>query len=179
MSSPLFGSLDNLDDKLFLTYFDELGAPFSINASQLIRNNNPDNSYLPRFPNSQLPKSENEYLQLFSTIENYDFLSNQTTQKSGFSYAFSLDPNNSFNLSLNQKNYYSSVSTSYDPIKNFVSNGPSIKYTFKDKRFGYGFSFSKGFQGWNPWTDQDKAYSKYFSTQLNICLLYTSDAADD
>ena len=27
---------------------------------------------------------------------------------------------------------------------------------------------SKGFQGWNPWTDQDKAYSNYFSTQLNI-----------
>ena len=168
LSSPLFGSLNNLGDKLFLTYFDELGAPFSINASQLVRNNNPENSYLPRFPNSQLPTSENEYLQLFSTIENYDFLSNQTTQKSGFSYALSLDPNNSFNLSLNQKNYYSSLSTSYDPIKNFVSNGPSIKYSFKDKRFGYGFSFSKGFQGWNPWTDQDKAYSKYFSTQLNI-----------
>ena len=168
LSSPLFGSLNNIDDKLFLTYFDELGAPFSINASQLVRNNNPENSYLPRFPNSQLPSSGNEYLQLFSTIENYDFLSNQTTQKSGFSYALSLDPNNSFNLSLNQKNYYSSLSTSYDPIKNFVSNGPSIKYSFKDKRFGYGFSFSKGFQGWNPWTDQDKAYSKYFSTQLNI-----------
>ena len=168
LSSPLFGSLDNLDDKLFLTYFDELGAPFSINASQLVRNNNPENSYLPRFPNSQLPTSGNEYLQLFSTVENYDFLSNQTTQKSGFSYALSLDPNNSLNLSLNQKNYYSSLSTSYDPIKNFVSNGPSIKYSFKDKRFGYGFSFSKGFQGWNPWTDQDKAYSKYFSTQLNI-----------
>ena len=168
LSSPLFGSLNNLGDKLFLTYFDELGAPFSINASQLVRNNNPENSYLPRFPNSQLPTSGNEYLQLFSTIENYDFLSNQTTQKSGFSYALSLDPNNSFNLSLNQKNYYSSLSTSYDPIKNFVSNGPSIKYSFKDKRFGYGFSFSKGFQGWNPWTDQDKAYSKYFSTQLNI-----------
>ena len=168
LSSPLFGSLNNLGDKLFLTYFDELGAPFSINASQLVRNNNPENSYLPRFPNSQLPTSGNEYLQLFSTVENYDFLSNQTTQKSGFSYALSLDPNNSFNLSLNQKNYYSSLSTSYDPIKNFVSNGPSIKYSFKDKRFGYGFSFSKGFQGWNPWTDQDKAYSKYFSTQLNI-----------
>ena len=168
LSSPLFGSLNNLDDKLFLTYFDELGAPFSINASQLVRNNNPENSYLPRFPNSQLPTSGNEYLQLFSTVENYDFLSNQTTQKSGFSYALSLDPNNSLNLSLNQKNYYSSLSTSYDPIKNFVSNGPSIKYSFKDKRFGYGFSFSKGFQGWNPWTDQDKAYSKYFSTQLNI-----------
>ena len=168
LSSPLFGSLDNLDDKLFLTYFDELGAPFSINASQLVRNNNPENSYLPRFPNSQLPTSGNEYLQLFSSIESYDFLSNQTTQKSGFSYALSLDPNNSLNLSLNQKNYYSSLSTSYDPIKNFVSNGPSIKYSFKDKRFGYGFSFSKGFQGWNPWTDQDKAYSKYFSTQLNI-----------
>ncbi len=168
LSSPLFGSLNNLGDKLFLTYFDELGAPFSINASQLVRNNNPENSYLPRFPNSQLPTSGNEYLQLFSTIENYDFLSNQTIQKSGFSYALSLDPNNSFNLSLNQKNYYSSLSTSYDPIKNFVSNGPSIKYSFKDKRFGYGFSFSKGFQGWNPWTDQDKAYSKYFSTQLNI-----------
>ena len=168
LSSPLFGSLDNLDDKLFLTYFDELGAPFSINASQLVRNNNPENSYLPRFPNSQLPTSGNEYLQLFSSIESYDFLSNQTTKKSGFSYALSLDPNNSLNLSLNQKNYYSSLSTSYDPIKNFVSNGPSIKYSFKDKRFGYGFSFSKGFQGWNPWTDQDKAYSKYFSTQLNI-----------
>ena len=168
LSSPLFGSLNNLGDKLFLTYFDELGAPFSINASQLVRNNNPENSYLPRFPNSQLPTSGNEYLQLFSTVENYDFLSNQTTQKSGFSYALSLDPNNSLNLSLNQKNYYSSLSTSYDPIKNFVSNGPSIKYSFKDKRFGYGFSFSKGFQGWNPWTDQDKAYSKYFSTQLNI-----------
>ena len=168
LSSPLFGSLDNLDDKLFLTYFDELGAPFSINASQLVRNNNPENSYLPRFPNSQLPTSGNEYLQLFSSIESYDFLSNQTTQKSGFSYALSLDPNNSLNLSLNQKNYYSSLSTSYDPIKNFVSNGPSIKYSFKDKRFGYGFSFSKGFQGWNPWTDQDKAYSRYFSTQLNI-----------
>ena len=168
LSSPLFGSLNNLGDKLFLTYFDELGAPFSINASQLVRNNNPENSYLPRFPNSQLPTSGNEYLQIFSSIENYDFLSNQTTQKSGFSYALSLDPNNSFNLSLNQKNYYSSLSTSYDPIKNFVSNGPSIKYSFKDKRFGYGFSFSKGFQGWNPWTDQDKAYSKYFSTQLNI-----------
>ena len=168
LSSPLFGSLKNIDDKLFLTYFDELGAPFSINASQLVRNNNPENSYLPRFPNSQLPTSGNEYLQLFSTVENYDFLSNQTTQKSGFSYALSLDPNNSLNLSLNQKNYYSSLSTSYDPIKNFVSNGPSIKYSFKDKRFGYGFSFSKGFQGWNPWTDQDKAYSKYFSTQLNI-----------
>ena len=168
LSSPLFGSLNNLGDKLFLTYFDELGAPFSINASQLVRNNNPENSYLPRFPNSQLPISGNEYLQIFSSIENYDFLSNQTTQKSGFSYALSLDPNNSFNLSLNQKNYYSSLSTSYDPIKNFVSNGPSIKYSFKDKRFGYGFSFSKGFQGWNPWTDQDKAYSKYFSTQLNI-----------
>ncbi|MEL0199523.1 MAG: S8 family peptidase, partial [Gammaproteobacteria bacterium] len=168
LSSPLFGSLNNLGDKLFLTYFDELGAPFSISASQLIRNNNPENSYLPRFPNSQLPTSGNEYLQLFSTIENYDFLSNQTTHKSGFSYALSLDPNNFFNLSLNQKNYYSSLSTSYDPIKNFVSNGPSIKYSFKDKRFGYGFSFSKGFQGWNPWTDQDKAYSKYFSTQLNI-----------
>ena len=168
LSSPLFGSLNNLGDKLFLTYFDELGAPFSINASQLVRNNNPENSYLPRFPNSHLPTSGNEYLQLFSTVENYDFLSNQTTQKSGFSYALSLDPNNSLNLSLNQKNYYSSLSTSYDPIKNFVSNGPSIKYSFKDKRFGYGFSFSKGFQGWNPWTDQDKAYSKYFSTQLNI-----------
>ena len=168
LSSPLFGSLNDIDNKLFLTYFDELGAPFSINASQLVRNNNPENSYLPRFPNSQLPISGNEYLQLFSTIENYDFLSNQTTQKSGFSYALSLDPNNSFNLSLNQKNHYSSLSTSYDPIKNFVSNGPSIKYSFKDKRFGYGFSFSKGFQGWNPWTDQDKAYSKYFSTQLNI-----------
>ena len=168
LSSPLFGSLNNLGDKLFLTYFVELGAPFSINASQLVRNNNPENSYLPRFPNSQLPISGNEYLQIFSSIENYDFLSNQTTQKSGFSYALSLDPNNSFNLSLNQKNYYSSLSTSYDPIKNFVSNGPSIKYSFKDKRFGYGFSFSKGFQGWNPWTDQDKAYSKYFSTQLNI-----------
>ena len=168
LSSPLFGSLKNIEDKLFLTYFDELGAPFSINASQLVRNNNPENSYLPRFPNSQLPTSGNEYLQLFSTVENYDFLSNQTTQKSGFSYALSLDPNNSLNLSLNQKNYYSSLSTSYDPIKNFVSNGPSIKYSFKDKRFGYGFSFSKGFQGWNPWTDQDKAYSKYFSTQLNI-----------
>ena len=168
LSSPLFGSLNNLGDKLFLTYFDELGAPFSINASQLVRNNNPENSYLPRFPNSQLPTLENEYLQLFSAIENYDFLSNKTTQKSGFSYALSLDPNNSFNLSLNQKNYYSSLSTSYDPIKNFVSNGPSIKYSFKDKRFGYSFSFSKGFQGWNPWTDQDKAYSKYFSTQLNI-----------
>ena len=87
LSSPLFGSLNNLGDKLFLTYFDELGAPFSINASQLVRNNNPENSYLPRFPNSQLPTSGNEYLQLFSTIENYDFLSNQTTQKSGFSYA--------------------------------------------------------------------------------------------
>ena len=168
LSSPLFGSLKNIEDKLFLTYFDELGAPFSINASQLVRNNNPENSYLPRFPNSQLPTSGNEYLQLFSTVENYDFLSNQTTQKSGFSYALSLDPNNSLNLSLNQKNYYSSLSTSYDPIKNFVSNGPSIKYSFKDKRFGYGFSFSKGFQGWNPWTDQDKAYSRYFSTQLNI-----------
>ena len=168
LSSPLFGSLNNLDDKLFLTYFDELGAPFSINVSQLLRNNNPENSYLPRFPNSQLPTSGNEYLQLFSTIENYDFLSNQTTQKSGFSYALFLDSNNSFNLSLNQKNYFSSPSTSYDPIKNFVSNGPSIKYSFKDKRFGYVFSFSKGFQGWNPWTDQDKAYSKYFSTQLNI-----------
>ena len=167
LSSPLFGSLKNIDDKLFLSYFDELGAPFSINASQLIRNNNPENSYLPRFPNLQLPTSGNEYLQLFSSIESYDFLSNQTTQKSGFSYALSLDPNNSFNLSLNQKNY-SSLSTFYDPIKNFVSNGPSIKYSFKDKRFGYGFSFSKGFQGWNPWTDQDKAYSKYFSTQLNI-----------
>ena len=136
LSSPLFGSLNNLGDKLFLTYFDELGAPFSINASQLVRNNNPENSYLPRFPNSQLPISGNEYLQIFSSIENYDFLSNQTTQKSGFSYALSLDPNNSFNLSLNQKNYYSSLSTSYDPIKNFVSNGPSIKYSFKDKRFG-------------------------------------------
>ena len=168
LSSPLFGSLNNLGDKLFLTYFDELGAPFSINASQLVRNNNPENSYLPRFPNSHLPTSGNEYLQLFSTVENYDFLSNQTTQKSGFSYALSLDPNNSLNLSLNQKNYYSSLSTSYDPIKNFVSNGPSIKYSFKDKRFGYDVSFSKGFQGWNPWTDQDKAYSKYFSTQLNI-----------
>ena len=114
LSSPLFGSLNNLGDKLFLTYFDELGAPFSINASQLVRNNNPENSYLPRFPNSQLPTSGNEYLQLFSTVENYDFLSNQTTQKSGFSYALSLDPNNSFNLSLNQKNYYSSLSTSYE-----------------------------------------------------------------
>ena len=168
LSSPLFGSLKNIEDKLFLTYFDELGAPFSINASQLLRNNNPENSYLPRFPNSQLPTSGNEYLQLFSSIESYDFLSNQTTQKSGFSYSLSLDPNNSLNLSLNQENYYSSLSTSYDPIKNFVSNGPSIKYSFKDKRFGYGFSFSKGFQGWNPWTDQDKAYSRYFSTQLNI-----------
>ncbi len=119
LSSPLFGSLNNLGDKLFLTYFDELGAPFSINASQLVRNNNPENSYLPRFPNSQLPTSGNEYLQLFSTVENYDFLSNQTTQKSGFSYALSLDPNNSLNLSLNQNNYYSSLSTSYDPIKKF------------------------------------------------------------
>ena len=168
LSSPLFGSLKNIEDKLFLTYFDELGAPFSINASQLVRNNNPENSYLPRISNSQLPTSGNEYLQLFSSIESYDFLSNQTTQKSGFSYALSLDPNNSLNLSLNQENYYSSLSTSYDPIKNFVSNGPSIKYSFKDKRFGYGFSFSKGFQGWNPWTDQDKAYSRYFSTQLNF-----------
>ncbi len=168
LSSPLFGNLNNIDDKLRLTYFDELGAPFSIKASQLVRNNNPENSYLPRFPNSQVPILENEYLQLFSSIENYDFLSNQTTQKSGFSYALSIDTNNSFNLSLNKKNYYSSLSTSYDPIKNFVSNGPSIKYSFKDKRIGYGFSFSKGFQDWNPWTDQDKAYSKYFSTQLNI-----------
>ena len=41
LSSPLFGSLNNLGDKLFLTYFDELGAPFSINARQLVRNNNP------------------------------------------------------------------------------------------------------------------------------------------
>ena len=134
LSSPLFGNLQSIDDKLVLTYFDELGAPFSIKASHLIRNNNPENSYLPGSSYSQSSSSQNDYLKLFSTIENYDLLSNQTTQKSGFSYALSLDPNNSFNLSLNEKNYYSSLSTSYDPIKNFVSNGPSIKYSFKDKR---------------------------------------------
>ena len=50
LSSPLFGNLQSMDDKLVLTYFDELGAPFSIKASHLIRNNNPENSYLPRFP---------------------------------------------------------------------------------------------------------------------------------
>ncbi len=169
LSSPLFGNLQNIDDKFVLTYFDELGAPFSIKASQLIRNNNPENSYLLGSSYSQSPSSENDYLKLFSTIENYDFLSKQTTQKSGFSYSHLINLNNSLNLSFNKKNnYYSLESFSYDPIKSFVSNGSSINYSFKDKRIGYGFSFSKGFQDWNPWTNQDKAYSKYFSTQLNI-----------
>ena len=169
LSSPLFGNLNNIDNKFSITYFDQMGAPFSIKAKQIVRNNNPENSYLPRFQNSHATTSRNEYLKLFSSFENYDFLSNQATQKSGFSYAHRINSRNFLNLSLNQKNdSYLSLTSSYDPINNFVSNGPSVNYSYKDKRIGYEFTISKGFQGWNPWTDQDKAYSQYFSTKLSV-----------
>ena len=139
-----------MDDKLVLTYFDELGAPFSIKASHLIRNNNPENSYLPGSSYSQSSSSQNDYLKLFSTIENYDLLSNQTNKKSGFSYSHSINQKNSLNLSFNKKNnYYSLESFSYDPIKSFVANGPSINYSFKEKELVTNLVF-KRFSGLEP-----------------------------
>ena len=103
-----------------------------LKAKQIVRNNNPENSYLPRFQNSHATRARNEYLKLFSSFENYDFLSNQATQKSGFSYAHRINSRNFLNLSLNQKNdSYLSLTSSYDPINNFVSNGPSVNYSYK------------------------------------------------